>query len=260
MYKSSTQIINRIRTTTGKLIEPGGVLFLFTGGSIMKRSLVLLAAVLAIGASAVFAHEGTSQYAAQAGYAATAAGVTGVATSCPATGITAGALDSTVVGSSITPDTVYPLAVRTGTYSNITLPAANVAAGSLPATVIASSWTASVPLIINSEYFNSASGVAGVTYAFPTLSAATTNTFLLTNAIGKAGAFDIIVGTCGVVGSFTAAGVVTLVPERSSAQSSTTVGTATKLNVYQYGTNTVAVENNILPASIVARIRYSWVQ
>lgn len=73
--------------------------------------------------------------------AANAGSISGVISS---TQIAAGSLPVTVITSSVAVNAVYPLAVQTGTYSNITLPAANVAAGSLGAEVICSSLSATV--------------------------------------------------------------------------------------------------------------------
>jgi hypothetical protein len=81
-------------------------------------SILMLASIYGIKA---FADEcgGVVPYAAHAAYADTANGVTGAATRCPATGITAGALPNTVIVSSIQAGTPLNAAdIQAGTISN----------------------------------------------------------------------------------------------------------------------------------------------
>lgn len=64
---------------------------------------------------------------------------TGVTGSLPTSRIAPGQLPSTVIASSLTVNSVYPAAVSTATYGNITLPAPNIASGYLGSMVIISS-------------------------------------------------------------------------------------------------------------------------
>lgn len=85
---------------------------------------------------------------------------------------------------------------------------------------------------------------------------ANTEELSLTAADGKAGGFDIIMGTHTARGSFTAAGVVTLTSDGSGDATTTNDNTET-LNVYDGGT-VVVVENGASP-TYTAYIRYWYV-
>ena len=78
----------------------------------------------------------------------------------------------------------------------------------------------------------------------------------LTLADGKAGFFDVTIGTYSVFGSFTTGAAVTLTTA-SSASVSTTANNAATINAYDGGT-VVYIENKS-GSTLTARIRYTYV-